>query len=62
MNDYYSFNNGYVVLFAFVWEQNLSCLPFHGTVPNFCKIVNVHDFTPATGITVSGVAYALKVL
>lgn len=61
MPDEYSNGNNYMVLFAFVWEYNYMCVPFHGVDPCFCKIIDANSFNPVNGAYVTGVGYALKV-
>ena len=59
MPDKYSFKNGYYILGAYLYQDNMICTPFHGSEPNYLHITNLSS-NPVPNTAFSGVAYFIK--
>ena len=60
MPDEYSFKNGYCIQNAYLYQDNMVCIPFHGAEPNYLHITNLSG-NPVLNTAFSGVAFFKKV-
>ena len=56
MPNEYSFKNGYYIQNAYLYQDNMVCIPFHGVEPNYLHITNLSG-SPVPNTAFSGITY-----